>query len=319
MATSSNSKIKVAKKANANKNMKTSSQSVNKKNKVASNIVSKAKKSSNTTKLIKEVVLEEKIIDTIISNEKKVDTIEVIDTVILDKSNDKNSVITESVDIIINYKKYNPFVFKSKNHTDPFHLSKNKSFNKIYNGVKYPLIILTILFAIMSLYFSSIWQSSIVASDIKFIDGKLPTGSDILAKLFGLDINSFIDPSHGIYNSQGNTVIPSEVISLLTANIWNLKNTLIDYSDIQVLFAFGIIGIISSVSLLAFKNGTAWSVSMLVLTYISFIIVLEFFVMGIISTMPAVNDAKNIVKALNGTDTIAIKNALTAFVNNFNF
>lgn len=253
----------------------------------------------------------ENVISDILIEEKKVENIE---------TNLINSNEVDEIDYATYYRTSNPFIFKSKKHYDSFAIAKNKKFKFWYNFAKFSVALVTVIFSIIALYFASIWQSSVVVEGLSFDkDGKIPVDGTILFKLFNIDINQLISKKVFTVTTTG-PLTDATIIAVMKLNIWDINNSLVSYELMQVLFAFGIIGIISSVFLLIFKNGTIYSFSLLILSFISFIISFVIFVLGLQTSMHAIGNAQDLTNllAVDNSTEAEIKTAYEKFIANFN-
>lgn len=251
-----------------------------KKNTKSNNIVdSKKIQTKKKTKLNNIVDLKEEII---------------LEKNVVIESSDK--VIAEEFDSKIIFSKYNPFVIG-----DIKTFYSNKRNKMIYNLVKFFIVILISIMAILSLYFSSTWQAEL-------INGVVADKKDIFTKLFAMNLNDFVIKSPNIYGFLSD----AELKQMLNMNIFNIKNTIFNYDMLQSIVAFGFISIFFIIPILAFKNGSLLSVISMTIGFISITIVFALFIIGLSSYFPILTITKELnikFKEYTSTTTPSIEMA----------
>lgn len=234
----------------------------NKKNTKSNNIVdSKKIQTKKKTKSNNIVDLKEEII-----SEKNV----------VIESSDK--VIVEEFDSKIIFSKYNPFVIG-----DIKTFYSNKRNKTIYNLIKFFIVILISIMAILSLYFSSTWQAEL-------INGVVAEKKDIFTKLFAINLNDFVIKNPNAYGFLSD----AELKQMLNMNIFNIKNTIFNYDMLQSIVAFGFISIFFIIPILAFKNGSLLSVISITIGFASIVIVFTLFIIGLSSYFPILTITKEL-------------------------
>lgn len=167
----------------------------------------------------------------------------------------------------IEYSKYNPKL--------PFQMS-----NIWWNVLKYGLAITLTIFAILGLYFSTVWQAqsngdkpaigTLMQIKIVHKDGKLWEFSEIFTSSVGADAG------RAQQLNDLNALVPKLVtLSLFDLVPWFTNEMLV------TLMTFSIIGILGIIPLLIFRNGTVCSLTTLTIGCIFAIIIIAMFSVGI--------------------------------------
>ena len=222
-----------------------SENSLDKKNKKSINVKKddlKNKKTSNTKKT------DEKDIKSV--DIKKVDTKD-INTPSENPLDEKNTTI--------NYSKYNSFIFKTSNNN-----SFNKKQNNIYNTLKFGLALLLVVFILISLWMSTIWQKDTL------------TGLGV--NLGGMDIDGILNvlmPSPPPL--EWKDPIPTILKYMMAKNIIDFTGLSVNIHMINSLIAIGFISLVIMVPVLVFKNGTLYSTIFLSLGLLFLITLMSLF------------------------------------------
>lgn len=183
------------------------------------------------------------------------------------------------------YSKYNPLIFSNKA-------------KKSWNFGKYGLALALAVFAILSLYMASMWQMTLSWNEELRITEEIGTlehlrvtdgaGSWLFLKSL-TDAGIIIDAA---LLSQLNAA--STALSIESASLFQLSK-IFSEAQLSVLTVFSIIGIVSLIPLLVFKNATRWSVICISFSSVVLIVVIIFFSIGI----AAQNEILGPVKQIN--------------------
>lgn len=157
---------------------------------------------------------------------------------------------------IIIYSEWNKLIIPSAER-------KNK---KTFNILKYSTALLLLVIGLISLWFAAQWQSPNVLSKI------------------GIDVNKWLN-----YLSSDDTLGNAALINKISQyQLWDLKGAVLSSAGVEALVAMGIILLFSGFPLLIFKNGTAWSLGSIALSWILLIIVISLFSLGLVSQSNAI-------------------------------
>lgn len=152
---------------------------------------------------------------------------------------------------VITYSEWNKLIFPSVEN-------KNKN---IWNIFKYGTALLLTVMGLMSLWFAAQWQTPNVLGTI------------------GIDVTKWLN-----YLSSTDTLGNAELINTISKfHLWDLNGAILTQSGVQALVAIGILSLVSIIPLLLFKNGTAWSLGSIVVSWVLLIIVIVLFSFGIVS------------------------------------
>lgn len=175
----------------------------------------------------------------------------------------------ESKQQVITYSEWNKLVVPSAE-------SKNK---KCFNILKYSTALLITVFGLMSLWFSALWQTSNVLENL------------------GIDISKWSN----YLSTETSGLNNAELIKKVSEyNLWDLKNASLTEPLLQFLSAASILGMFSILPLIIFKNGTAWSIGSLVLSWVLLIVIVTLFSIGLSSQSYAMEVGNSLVFANAG-------------------
>ena len=197
----------------------------------------------------KEIKQDEIIENKVIEQEQNIDINETVAKIKINPKDEKY--------FNIEYKKYNPFIFGNK-------LKTNHKFHLWYNIIKFSIILITIVFGLLALWFSTKWEET---TDEGFIS---TFGYTFLNEKFFTSLGA---TSSEVANNYVNTVLKFKPLD------FNVSNSIYFLNDAlpQLLIAFSFIGIVMSIPTMVFKNGTAWSLGALILLIISMVIIVVIF------------------------------------------
>ncbi len=231
-----------------------------------------------TNKKVKKEIKQEEIVENnVVEQEQNIEVNETVATVQINTKDEKY--------FNIEYKKYNPFIFGDK-------LKTKHKFHLWYNIIKFSIILITIIFGLLALWFSTQWEKGFISgAGYSFIN------EDMMNSIFNLDL-SYIhsgqtDNNIEVFHPASATATAISEYSLSDFNIGNkiYGNNL---SLQSVLIAFSFIGIIMTIPSMVFKNGTAWSLGCIGLSFISMVIVILIFAFGLSDQMKLDNELDKI-------------------------
>lgn len=218
----------------------------------------------------------------------------------------------ETVNVIpIEYSKYNPKL--------PFEMSKIW-----WNILKFGLAISLAVFAVLGLYFSTVWQSQ--------ANGDKPAiGTLMQMKMIALNGKNLEWTFTNIFDPPRAEIVALNLLApgLSSASLFDLVPWFTNEILVSIM-TFSIIGILTIIPLLIFKNGTVCSLVTLTMGSIFVIIVIAMFSVGISAQntlLDPFNDIKNtclqidsLTKANNpaySQELINLNNHLNNAINNF--
>lgn len=189
------------------------------------------------------------------------------------------------------YSKFNPYMAQ-------FGIQETKWKKVTWNVVKYGLALLLAIFAIISLYFTSLWQN---VNDSGFLmnleiisSGASSTGTNYFFNLADLSMIPGISADYAEFTSFAGDQGIAKMLSSLA--LYDL-NPAFSEGALNSLIAFSIISIIAVFPLLVFKNGTVCSVSFIGAGLVLAIIIITLFSIGMAAQNIFVAPFRNISNA----------------------
>ncbi|MGL4950955.1 MAG: hypothetical protein ACRC4M_03960 [Mycoplasma sp.] len=182
---------------------------------------------------------------------------------------------------VIQYSKWNPKLTDKKAHM-------------WWNILKFSAILLTLVFAILGLYFSSIWQ-------VTNGQGFLLKLGHILDKSTIANPDTFIFAFEGMYDATEHAqlaALMSTIVGNVTAAGFTAQtlagSSLMDLTFYKtwmniVLMVVSIVSIVTTIPLLVFKNRTVWSLSFLITQWALVIFIVAIFAIGLSAQQSIVN------------------------------
>ncbi|MGL4183673.1 MAG: hypothetical protein ACRCRP_00880 [Metamycoplasmataceae bacterium] len=162
------------------------------------------------------------------------------------------------------YSKYNPLLIKKSNENKKVHFS--------LSIVRFSTAIVLLISLLLSLYFTNIWSTNTLSN-------------------LGVEQKAIID----IANNIGVSLVfngTTPVVSLLS--LTEFSSSIFNDAMLNLLIVFGFTSIFLLIPILIFKNGTAWSISFVVLGFIFIIIILTLFSIGVSSQMNIISPFKKL-------------------------
>ncbi|MGL5521731.1 MAG: hypothetical protein ACRDAW_00475 [Metamycoplasmataceae bacterium] len=162
------------------------------------------------------------------------------------------------------YSKYNPLLIKKSEENKKIHFS--------LSTVRFSISIILLIVLLLALYFTNIWSS------------------DTLNGL-GIDQKTISD----IANNIGVSLVLSgttPVVSLLTLS--EFSSSIFNDAMLNSLIVFGFTSIFLLIPIILFKNGTALSISFILLGFIFIIIIVVLFSIGVSSQMNVISPFKKL-------------------------
>lgn len=203
------------------------------------------------------------------------------------------------------YTKYNPVIIGLTH--------KGKTFDKIYNVIKYSVALGILIFAILGLYFASLWQSTVI--DGEAILGWMMKPDVGLVNDLGVITGLGIGGDALAYFSSENQLMLNELAATAYVNSNELSIGLMSLQQMNLgynagmndsLIVISILAIITAIPTLVFKNKTVWSVGMISLSFVWLLIVIILFGLGLTASNEILNPIKDI------RDNFSQMNALLA-------
>ncbi|MGL6125167.1 MAG: hypothetical protein ACRC1F_01605 [Metamycoplasmataceae bacterium] len=163
--------------------------------------------------------------------------------------------IQEQEQVIV-YSKWNKLVIPSA----------EKQGKKYFNILKYGTALLLLIIGLISLWFAAQWQTP-----------------NVLARI-GIDVNKWSN-----YLTSTDTLGNAELIKKISEfQLWDLQGSVLSQGGVEALVVMGIALLFSAFPLLIFKNGTAWSMGSIALSWVLLIIVTILFSLGLESQSNAI-------------------------------
>lgn len=256
------------------------------------------------------------------STNSKVETIKSkkVTTKAIDKNIDKPKATVKIDDVIvpvvaapakentvnqIKYSKYNPAI-KSLN------FEKSKKTRLAWTIAKYSILLITMAFAILALYYSSIWQAM---NNNGFLvnTGLIKNG---IFNFSNVSVNG-VDTSLASVLTDKTTI---NALNLLAPGLASLGiSDLTSFSSpmLYTMIVFSVLGLVTSISVIFFKDGTVWSLSLMLFSLSCVIITIVLWSLGIIAANTFSTPFNSINSLFSGWGTdVNVNNDIQLKINN---
>lgn len=256
------------------------------------------------------------------STNSKVETIKSkkVTTKAIDKNIDKPKATVKIDDVIvpvvaapakentinqIKYSKYNPAI-KSLN------FEKSKKTRLAWNIAKYSILLITMAFAILALYYSSIWQAM---NNNGFLvnTGLIKNG---IFNFSNVSVNG-VDTSLASVLTDKTTI---NALNLLAPGLASLGiSDLTSFSSpmLYTMIVFSVLGLVTSISVIFFKDGTVWSLWLMLFSLSCVIITIVLWSLGIIAANTFSTPFNSINSLFSGWGTdVNVNNDIQLKINN---
>lgn len=207
-----------------------------------------------------------------------------------------NTPIKDNVAKKIDYSKYNPLI-KSLN------FEKSKKTRLVWTIAKYSILLITMAFAILALYYSTIWQSTGdngFLVNIGLIKNGIFNFSNVSVN--GLD-TSLVSELTDKTNITALNLLAPGLASLGISDLTNFSNAML-----YTMIVFSVLGLVTSISVIFFKDGTVWSLSLMLLSLSFVTITIVLWTLGFIDASAFSTPFNSINSLFSGWSTDANAN-----------